>query len=301
VPYRTRRVFFSCDHIRLCRQHSDPIVFGCGNGDQGASESERGSSREDSQTAVTANERNRLPYLLFPVRTNGEQSGARMTKTKDNCATLTFRAAAPQDVTEAVPLIYSSGPSTFDYVFDTGKLGGAQGFLSFAFLNRGGEFGWGTHHVGEVGGRVAVAGAVFDGRAVLRFTIASALLIFRFYGPIHAWGVMLRGLRTETVIRPPHADEYYVCHLGVREELRGQGIGARFVRHLLDGVDNHRHRSATLDVAVTNPRAQLLYERLGFAAETLRASKLKNARGRVPDHYRMSRPVERFNAGAEKT
>jgi ribosomal protein S18 acetylase RimI-like enzyme len=219
----------------------------------------------------------------------------------DNWATPAFRAARPGDGADAVPLIYSSGASSFDYVFDTGNPGGAQSFLSFAFLRRGGEFGWETHHVGEIGGRVVAAGAAFDGRAVLRFTIASAVLIFRFYGPIRAWGVMRRGLRTETIIRPPRADEYYVCHVGVREELRGQGIGARFMRHLLNGIDNRQHRGATLDVAVTNPRAQLLYERLGFVVEAHRPSKLQNGRGRVPDHYRMSHPVEASKAEATKS
>jgi len=59
---------------------------------------------------------------------------------------------------------------------------------------------------------------------------------------------------------------------------------------LLEGLDAKRHRCATLDVAVTNPRAQLLYERLGFAVDALRSSKLENQRGRVADQYWMSRP-----------
>jgi ribosomal protein S18 acetylase RimI-like enzyme len=202
-------------------------------------------------------------------------------------ATLAMRAATPADVADAVPLIYSSGPSAFDYVFDIGGTRDAPAFLRFAYLEGGGEFGWQAHRVAEVGGRVVAAGAAFDGRAVLRFTIAGALQILHFYGPIRAWGVMIRGLRTETVIQPPRAEEYYLCHLGVREELRGQGIGARFMRHLLEGLDPDRHRWASLDVAVTNPRAQLLYERLGFVVEALRASKLQNQHGRVPDHYRM--------------
>jgi len=46
------------------------------------------------------------------------------------------------------------------------------------------------------------------------------------------------------------------------------------MRHQLEGLDPKRHRCASLDVAVTNPRAQLLYERLGFVVEALRASKL---------------------------
>jgi ribosomal protein S18 acetylase RimI-like enzyme len=212
-----------------------------------------------------------------------------MGTSEDNQAALAFRAAARTDVADAVPLIYSSGPAAFDYVFNIGGTRDAQAFLRFAYLDGGGEFGWHAHCVTEMGGRVVAAGAAFDGRVVLRFTIAGALLILRFYGPIRAWGVMVRGLRTETIIRPPRPEEYYLCHLGVREELRGHGIGARFIRHLLEGLDAKRHRCAALDVAVTNPRAQLLYERLGFAVDVLRSSKLQNQRGRVVDHYRMSR------------
>jgi ribosomal protein S18 acetylase RimI-like enzyme len=212
-----------------------------------------------------------------------------MESNADGRAVLTFRAASRADAADAVPLIYSSGPAAFDYVFNIGGTRDAQAFLRFAYLHGGGEFGWRAHRVAEMDGQVAAAGAAFDGRAVVHFTIAGALLILRFYGPIRAWGVMIRGLRTETVIRPPHAEEYYLCHLGVREEMRGHGIGARLIRHLLEGLDDRRHRCATLDVAVTNPRAQLLYERLGFAVDELRSSKLQNRRGRVADHYRMSR------------
>jgi ribosomal protein S18 acetylase RimI-like enzyme len=215
-----------------------------------------------------------------------------MTETRAGSpAALTFRAAAPADVADAVPLIYSSGPAAFDYVFDIGNARGAQEYLRFAYLQGGGEFGWRAHRVAETGGQVVAAGAAFDGRAVLSFTIANALQILRFYGPIRAWGVMLRGLRTEAIIRPPRAEEYYLCHVGVREELRGHGMGARFLRNLLQGLDADRHRCATLDVAVTNPRAKLLYERLGFVVDALRSSELQNQRGRVEDHYRMSRPV----------
>jgi len=214
-----------------------------------------------------------------------------MESNAENQAGLTFRPASPADVADAVPLIYSSGPAAFDYVFNTGGVRDAQAFLRFAYLDGGGEFGWRAHRVAEIGRRVAATGAAFDGRAVLRFTIANALLILRFYGPILAWGVMIRGLRTETVLQPPQAQDYYLCHVGVRAGLRGQGIGARFMRHLLQGLDADRHRRATLDVAATNPRAQLLYERLGFVVEALRVSKLQNQRGRVADHYRMSRPA----------
>jgi GNAT superfamily N-acetyltransferase len=233
------------------------------------------------------------PRFIHPERHSVSQTSlvAANFMSAENPAILIFRGAVPSDVSDAVPLIYSSGPAAFDYVFNIGGKRSAQDFLRFAYLQGRGEFGWRAHRVAEISGQVAAAAAAFDGRAVLRFTTVSALQILRFYGPIHAWGVMVRGLRTEAIIRPPRADEYYLCHVGVREELRGQGIGARFMRNLLQGLDADRHRCATLDVAVTNPRAQLLYERLGFVVEARRSSELQNRRGRVSDHYRMSRAM----------
>ncbi len=202
-----------------------------------------------------------------------------------------FRAAEAVDAEAAVPLIYSSGPAAFDYVFSHDRPGRALAFLRFAFSDGAGEFGWRNHVVAVADGGIVAAGAAWDGRLTLRFTIAAAAQILRFYGPVRAAGVILRGLRVEQVIRPPKADEYYVAHLGVREELRGRGIGARLTRHLLASADPGRHRAATLDVAATNPRAEALYARLGFQVEALRRSPLKSRYHAVADHRRMRLPL----------
>jgi len=44
-------------------------------------------------------------------------------------------------------------------------------------------------------------------------------------------------------------------------------------------------------VAVTNPRGQALYERLGFVVTGERRSSLSNASATVPDHRHMERPI----------
>lgn len=205
---------------------------------------------------------------------------------------VTFRAAAAQDVDAAVPLIYSSGPAAFDYVFGCRRPDEALGFLRFAFVHRGGEFGYRVHEVATIAGQVVAAGAAFDGKAVLRFAIAGATQILKYYVPVDAWGVIARGLRAEAIIRPPRAHEHYLCHLGVSPARPSSGIGTRLVRHLLARIDSSRHRAATLDVSVENSAAQRLYARLGFSVTALRASTLANRDGRVADHSRMTRPVD---------
>ncbi len=199
-----------------------------------------------------------------------------------------FRAATAADADAVVPLVYSSGPAAFDYVFGQGQQRRAEAFLYYAFAHESGEFSYRTHHVALRGSAVVAAGAIFDGRQTVSFTLAAARQIVGFYGLPGALGVITRGLRTESVIRPPRAREQYLCHLGVAPELRGAGIGSELIRHLLAQSRTSLHDYVALDVSVNNPRAHALYKKLGFEAIALRRSTLSNASGAVADHWRMT-------------
>jgi len=202
-------------------------------------------------------------------------------------AGLIFRMAAACDADAAVPLIHSSGPAAFEYVFAVPGVGDAQAFLRHAFVDGAGEFGWRNHVVGVLDGAVVAAGAGFGGATKWPFTLAAARQILSHYGWRHAAGVIARGLRVESVIPPPSGAMYYLGHLGVSPSLRGKGIGAALVEHLLDIRSTDAGGPVVLDVAMTNPDAQRLYQRLGFEVVAERRSALANARGRVPDHRRM--------------
>ncbi|MBD8874267.1 N-acetyltransferase [Rhodanobacter sp. DHB23] len=202
-----------------------------------------------------------------------------------------FRAATAQDAATAVPLIHSSGPAAFDYVFAVPGRSSALAFLHRAFVDGAGEFGWRNHVVGELEGVVVAVGAGFGGEAALAFTLAAARQILAHYGLRHAPGVIARGLRVERVIPPPSRGMHYLAHLGVSPALRGQGMGRALIDELIRrGVQSGRSRMV-LDVAASNPRAQALYARQGFEVTGERASMLANAQGTVPDHRRMERVV----------
>jgi ribosomal protein S18 acetylase RimI-like enzyme len=202
-------------------------------------------------------------------------------------AGLIFRPALAADVATAVPLIHSSGPEAFEYVFAVPGVGNAQAFLRHAFVDGGGEFGWRNHVVGVLDGVVVAAGAGFGGATKWPFTLAAARQILGHYGWRHAAGVIARGLRVESVIPPPTGAMYYLGHLGVSPSLRGKGIGSALVKHLLGARPAGADEPVVLDVATTNLDAQRLYQRLGFEIVAERRSTLANAQGRVPDHRRM--------------
>ncbi len=203
-----------------------------------------------------------------------------------------FRRAGPDDASAAVPLIYSSGPAAFDYVFSTRGSADAQTFLQRCFVDGAGEFGWRNHWVGIVDGQVVAVGAGFGADSKWPFTLAAAKQILGHYGAREGVSVIARGLRVESLIRPPDGDMHYLAHLGVASELRGRGVGRALIDQLIGTARDAGRPRVVLDVAVSNPRAEALYRRAGFKVVSERRSRLAHGETRVPDHRRMERMVD---------
>ena len=196
---------------------------------------------------------------------------------------LDFRSAQPRDAAKAVPLIYASGPPTFDYVFaDDGKCS-AQEFLRFAFSRRAGEFGCDTHTIVTDNGRIVGVGSCYSGERSFAFMVTALRQILLFYGPLRGLRVVKRGLQVERLIKPPKKMTGCIAHLAVRPERRGEGIGGRLLNHLLAAARHAGHNRVVLDVSAENPRAQALYERCGFSTVHECVSDLPG----VPDFRRM--------------
>lgn len=191
---------------------------------------------------------------------------------------LTFRRARPDDVDAAIPLIYSSGPDAFDYAFARPGRNSAEDFLRYAFVQGGGQFGWRQHWVGEQDGLVVAAGTVFGGEVNLRYMLAATRQILGYFG-LGSAGVIRRGLQLEKIICPPPRKTLYLAHLGVTPTLRGEGLGSQLIEHLLQIGRRSGLPVAALDVSTANPKAQALYERLGFNVQVERASTLPGVAG----------------------
>lgn len=198
-----------------------------------------------------------------------------------------LRCARPADADAAVPLIYSSGPAAFDFVFSRSAATQSLDFLGYAFRDGSGEFGYRNHTVVTHRGRVIGVGACYSGEGLFPNTISAIRQIAMFYGVVGSAHVIRNGLKIEQLIGPPKGRMNYIGHLGISHEWRGRGIGRRLIEHFLD-IGRRAHRpKAVLDVSVENPRAQMLYERIGFKTVAECFSTLPN----VPDHRRMEMPL----------
>jgi len=196
-----------------------------------------------------------------------------------------LRPCTPEDVSAAVPLIIESGPAAFAYVFQTKKQN-ALSFLSFAFISKGGEFSYDNHFALMRNGTIVGIGSIFNGKRARGFALRDAMKVIRKYGFL-AFTVMVRGLRVEQIVKHPKKNEFCIAHIGIRREERSKGYGQKMIELLMQTTTSATSDYYVLDVSEENPRAQLLYERMGFQVSRHIFSKLKNQYSYVPNHFRM--------------
>lgn len=174
---------------------------------------------------------------------------------------LTFRAALAAD--ECRDLLYSSAPELYDYMFARRQTI-AQDYIAHEFRSGAGFIGHTIHTVAVADGEIVGVGAFYtrDHHAALQR--GSAYEIFRFYGFLQMPSVFRHANHAGSVISRPRPGSMYIANLGVRPDMRGRGVGAALIEHETAKAKAAGFNKMTLDVADNNPRAEALYERLGF-------------------------------------
>ncbi len=197
-----------------------------------------------------------------------------------------IRPAVASDVTAAAPLIFSSGPDAYEYVFSLPERT-AFGFLEYAFQDGGGFAGYRNHFVAVAENGVIGTGAFYGLEAHLRLAREALSQSSRHYGMIGALRIVRQSMPVSAMMPPPSEDALYVANLAVSTAVQGQGIGAQMLAHARALAESDHKRALELDVSARNPRAQALYERTGFVVVAERAFRGNRKRVDVPDHRRM--------------
>lgn len=203
-----------------------------------------------------------------------------------------IRPARAEDAPHAAPLIFTSGPDAFNYVFSHRTRVNAVGFLEYAFACGHGEFSWPVHWVVELDGAIVGTAAGYTGATAKGFMWPAIRQIMHCNGFLAGMGVIGRGLRIERIIVPPsRPDMFYIGNVAVAPPLQGKGIGQLIFSHLHEEARRQGASVAALDVSAENPRAEALYTRLGYRVVKENVSNLGNAAGRVVNHRRMERDL----------
>ena len=200
-----------------------------------------------------------------------------------------LRKSQKSEVAIAVPLIYSSGPPSFEYVFKNNQVT-AVDFLKHAFVRVGGEFSYDNHYSLYLGDKMVGIGSVFDAKQAASFTLYDGLNIIRFY-KFKSVGVIKCGLQVEGLIKLPKKKEIVLGHLGIQPDMQGKGLGTQLIDGLMEKANKDSESRFILDVSEENPRAKALYDRLGFTTTKTNKSSLKNKYSYVANHFRMERII----------
>lgn len=179
--------------------------------------------------------------------------------------TILIRPATLADATHAIPCIYSSGPKSFDFVFQQ-----SMPFLMQSFQNGRSQFGFQNHYVACIENsqqplqhKVIASIACFDRHQAQAMEWGCILDMLDFY----RWQFIraaFRGLRFERLVPKPIKHSLYIAHLGIDEGFRSQGIGRQLIDWAIAKAKRQGYQSVSLDVAKSNPRAEQLYKAMGF-------------------------------------
>ncbi|GAB1692097.1 GNAT family N-acetyltransferase [Krasilnikovia sp. M28-CT-15] len=171
-----------------------------------------------------------------------------------------IRTATAADVDAVVPLMLDSSPGLIAATFGAG----APAVVRRDFLRGKGLFGH-THQLVALSGdgQVVATLTAYRGRDYRRLslqTLRSAAVL----GP----GALLRALRRTLALAhlfaPPGRDSLFLANLCVAPAVRSQGYGAAMMAHAQALAPVQGLATVEFDVSFSNPRAQRLYERLGW-------------------------------------
>lgn len=206
-------------------------------------------------------------------------------------SSVSFRHCRSDDVEQALPLIISAGPESFHYVFCDRSNEQLTGFLRRAFARTGNEFSHNQHLALLDQGEIMGLGGLRYAHQTPGFTLAAMALIGRHYSPLAALRTAWRGLRAEAVIRPPAKGVAFIYQLAVKPGQQGRGYGRQLVSELTARAQQQGYRRVGLNVAQTNPRAQALYEALGFRVQREFQGGLSSPFGHVPTQRYMEKDL----------
>ncbi len=182
----------------------------------------------------------------------------------DKATGLVIRPARAEDANAAIPLIYSSGPKVWDLLFGNGEPQSSLSYLRDAWISGLGVAGFKAYWLAEQNGQVLASVSVYDRRGHKKMGDETAKHALRYFG----WRLVLR-LRwlirvSRHLMKAPSPQADYVANFGVAPEARGQGIGSEVLRYFSARAESSGKQLFELDVALDNPRGQVLYERFGM-------------------------------------
>ncbi|PWJ43279.1 hypothetical protein [Sediminitomix flava] len=199
-----------------------------------------------------------------------------------------FKKATPQDLSDAVRLLFFSAPDMLDYVFADRKTGNALAFLGYAFKNGKGLFGYKNQYILSTSQEETIA-LHYLSPPEKRIQHHSDTLsqIFHFYSFFTALKVAIRYFRVYSFQSSAtyFSSIAFIPFTTNLEELK----------HLLYLFEHQVKASPlTLKTVVFSSTRKNSLEQLGYHLIKRKSTKLKNNYGKVPHTYVLEKHIFNF-------
>lgn len=176
---------------------------------------------------------------------------------------ITFRKAKTEDIEDIVPLMYSAAEDLFEFSYSvSGK--NAKDFLKYILSTGKGYYGFQNQTVGIYNNKVVFSVTTYKGKDVMKETLDTFSIIFKFYGILGSMPVIWRSLVMSKIFIPPKKDSLYIANIGTNPVYRGKGIATEFFSNIHKSAKESGINRCELDVSFKNPKAEKLYTKLGY-------------------------------------
>lgn len=165
---------------------------------------------------------------------------------------LIIRKATITDSNAIAALLYIAMDDIIARLINDENSANGIAFLQHFVQQKDNQYSWQNCWVLTIDDTIQAAINIYDGAAleILR------LPILNYIHTIHSQKI---NPENET-----QAGEWYIDSLGVNKTIQGKGLGSILLEFVIDEFVNKKQQTLGLLVDVENPKAKVLYERLGF-------------------------------------
>lgn len=201
-----------------------------------------------------------------------------------------IRQARSEDVDQAVDLIYSAAPAAYEFLYAINGAS-ARDYIRYEFERGSGFLGAAAHTVAVADGGVVGIGSFYTKTDAKLLGSEQAKNFIARFGAWEFVRMMPRGLRIQRGISKLKDDQLYLANLGVKEGMRSRGIGKTLIEAAAQRASSQGLAQLVLDVSDKNPRAETLYQRLGFEVTGMKPARTQTGGVQLPGSKSMLKAV----------
>lgn len=200
-----------------------------------------------------------------------------------------IRPARPQDATLTAPLIYSTGPQSFDLAF--GSRDRAIGVIARLFTADATLTSYRNSTVAELDGFLAGILVLLDTGINQATQLGTAKELLKIVGPLFIFFRLPIFFRQSAATLGPQPGELFIGDIAVAPDMQGSGIGRMLMEAAEKKARKDGYTALSLNVSANNSQAIGFYRRLGYSCSASSFDPWLKWRYGLPGVLRMVKPT----------